>query len=267
MGGSGAVMFALRHPERIAWGIGWVGVHVPEQTPQFSGSYAQVYGPKEWNVKFENGTPVWDYYNDVWFLRQHPALEIGFVSWSNGKNDGAIGWAQAVAFSRAMQETRRPHLFVWNQNGHGARAVLPGGWGEQRNNPLDIRLDQSLPAFTRCSLDGHPGNGDPSDGDPSGGINCYLLWGTKDIVDETNRYELTVFLATNAPQAFCTVDVTPRRLQQLRPQRGERFHWENTALAGGRRVQMGEVVADEHGLVTLPAVVVETGKNRLGLWR
>jgi hypothetical protein len=106
-------------------------------------------------------------------LRRYPDKEIGFVTFSNGKNDNAIGWVQAVDFYRALQDTRRPHLFVWGQAGHGQRAAMPRGGGE-RIMPIDVRMDQSLPAFTNCSLDQDPGNGDPSDGDPEGQINAYL---------------------------------------------------------------------------------------------
>ena len=123
MGGSGAPMFAIRHPERIAWAASWVGVHIPQQSPTFRNSYANVYGQPEWNVTFEDGTPVWDYFDDAWYLRKHPQAEIGLIAFSNGKNDGGIGWPQAVEFYRALQETRRPHLFVWGQQGHGQRAA------------------------------------------------------------------------------------------------------------------------------------------------
>ena len=98
MGGSGSPMLAIRYPERIAWAISWVGVHDPARSPQFAGSYARVYGPREWDVRFEDGTPVWDYFNDAWYLRKYPKKEIGLITFSNGKNDGAIGWPQAVEF-------------------------------------------------------------------------------------------------------------------------------------------------------------------------
>jgi hypothetical protein len=54
MGGSGAPMFAIRYPERIAWAVAWVGVHIPAKSPTFKGSYANSYGPPEWGVKFES---------------------------------------------------------------------------------------------------------------------------------------------------------------------------------------------------------------------
>jgi len=142
MGGSGAPMLAIRYPERIAWAVAWVGVHIPEKSPGFAGSYAQVYGPPEWGVKFEDGTPVWDHFNDARYLRKHPEKEIGLIAFSNGKNDSGIGWPQAAEFYRALQDTKRPHVFVWGQGGHGERAQLPLTLSD-RTVALEPRTDQA----------------------------------------------------------------------------------------------------------------------------
>jgi pimeloyl-ACP methyl ester carboxylesterase len=262
MGGSGSPMFAIRHSDRIAWAIGWVGVHVPAKSPQFKGSYERVYGKPEWNIKFEDGTPVWDYYSDPWYLRKYPKKEIGFITFSNGKNDGGIGWPQAAEFFRALQETRRPHVFVWGQSGHGQRALMPVSLG-QRVLPIDVRTDQSLPAFTHCSLDDAVGNGDPKDGDDKGQANLYLAWETKDIVDTESRWETTVYLIAKATQDTCTVHITPRRLQKLNPEPGRTLPWTNTDLKTGEAVQKGAATADRWGLVTLEKVTVGKGKNRI----
>jgi hypothetical protein len=117
MGGSGAPMFAIRHADRIAWATAWVGVHIPEKSPTFKSSYANVYGPVEWGVKFEDGTPVWDYFNDAWFLRKYPQKEVGLICFSNGKNDGGIGWPHVVDLAKALQEARQPHGVVWRMAG------------------------------------------------------------------------------------------------------------------------------------------------------
>ena len=264
MGGSGSPMFAIRYPERIAWAISWVGVHDPAKTPQFKGSYARVYGKPEWGIKFHDGTPVWDYYRDAWVLRRYPEKEIGFITFSNGKNDGAIGWPQAVEFLRALQDTRRPHLFVWGQGGHGQRARMPVSLRE-RVLPIDIRTDQTLPAFARCSLDDDPGTGDPKNGDPKGQVNLYLAWETKDIVDAPERWEMTVYLIPKAPQDTCTVTLTPRRCQRFKPKPGDKVNWTNTSAAAV--VQTGKAVADKWGLITLEKVAVTKGKNRIAITR
>jgi pimeloyl-ACP methyl ester carboxylesterase len=266
MGGSGALMFAIRHAERIAWAAGWVGVHVPRQSPTFRSSYANVYGPPEWEVKFEDGTPVWDYFDDTWYLRRYPQAEIGLIAFSNGKNDGGIGWRQAVEFHRALQETRRPHVFVWGQQGHGQRAVLPVSLSD-RYLPLDLRTDQSLPAFTQCDLDDDPGDGDPQSGEPQGQSNQYLCWETAEIVDTAERWEMTVGLIDRAPQDSCTVHLTPRRVQQFRPAPGTQVRWTNRSLAVSEVVDRGTAEVDSLGLITLPGLTVDKGLRRISITR
>jgi hypothetical protein len=265
MGGSGSPMLAIRYPERIAWAVSWVGVHIPAQSPQFKGSYANVFGEPEWNVRFDDGTPVWDYFNDARYLREHPEKEVGLILFSNGKNDAAIGWPQAAEFHRALQETHRPHVFVWGQSGHGQRALMPMTL-EERILPIDVRTDRSLPAFSRCSLDDRPGRGAADDGDPKGQSNLYLFWQTKDTLDRPDAWEMTVGLIDKAPKDACTVDITPRRLQAFKPRPEQAVRWTNRA-ADGSVVQSGEVKADAHGLVTLPDVRVGKGKNRIRIER
>ena len=262
MGGSGSLMMAIRFPELIAWSRSWVGVHNPLDSPNFKSSYEGVYGKQAYDVKFEDGTPVWDYYNDSWYLRQYPKKEIGFMTFSNGKNDSAIGWRQAIEFNQALQDTKRPYIFIWGQSGHSQRTIMPLTWSE-RVMPIDIRVDQSLPAFTRCSLDDNPGNGDPLDGDEKGQINACLYWKTEDIVDTVQRWELTVAIIDKAPEEFCLVDITPRRLQQFKPAPFENYLWENIDNATGKIIESGQVTADSNGIVTLPQVKVTKNTNRI----
>jgi S-formylglutathione hydrolase FrmB len=260
MGGSGSLMMAIRHPKRVAWALSHVGVHVPRESPQFKASYELVWGPPEWNVKFEDGTPVWDYFDDAEYIRRHPDAEIGFMTFSNSKNDHAIGWSQAVRFVRALQEARQPHMFVWSTSGHDGRAQMPDGGGE-RVNPLDLRVDQSLPAFTRGSLDDAPGDGDPSTGARAGQINAALAWTPSSIRDEQDEWSITLRLAQGAAVQSGTADVTPRRLQRFKLRAGDRVRWTNQV--NGREVQTGEVVADQWGLVTLPQVQIDRSGSRL----
>nr|WP_319393020.1 alpha/beta hydrolase-fold protein [uncultured Desulfobacter sp.] len=261
MGGSGSLMTAIRYPKQIAWARSWVGVHIPEKSPQFRSSYEKVWGNPEYQVLFEDGTPVWDYYNDAKYLYAHPKAEIGFLTFCNGKNDSQIGWEQAVEFLNALQNTRRPHLFMWGQKGHGERTVMPGN-GSQRVMPLDIRVDRPLPAFTHCSLDDNPGNGDPSDGDQTGQINRWLFWEDQSIIDEPGRFEMTTALMNEAPESTCTVDITPRRVQKFHWPEGKKVFWKNIA-PNKTEVQKGIVLFDRYGLITLEKVRVSKKKNRI----
>jgi len=135
---------------------------------------------------------------------------------------------------------------------------------------MDIRLGHSVPAFTGCSLDDNPGNGDPADGDPEGQLNLYLRWEPDSLVEEQNRYEITVYLVGSAPEDECTVNITPRRCRKFRPASGAKLVWTNSRrnrLAGGAgagtEVQAGEVVADKWGLVTVEGVRIGKEGNRI----
>ncbi|MFO0819653.1 MAG: hypothetical protein U1A77_17025 [Pirellulales bacterium] len=283
MGGSGGPSFAIRNADRVAWTVSWVGVHRPRFAPGFVSSYEQVYGKLAWDVKFEDGTPVWDHFDDVAYLRKHPELDVGFITFSNGKNDDGIGWKQAVDFLRALQETRRPHLFVWGQQGHGQRAALPVTLSE-RHMMMDLRLDQSQPAFTRCSLDDLPGDGDPKQGAPEGQCNLYLTWVTEDVVDTKERWEMTVRLIPQAPRDACTVDLTPRRTQQFKLAPGTKVRWQNRTVGASPKVGSGPVSGknangssasarsdsgivevDRLGLITIPKLNVTKAGNRISL--
>jgi hypothetical protein len=219
-----------------------------------------VYGEAALDVKFEDGTPVWNYFDDVWYLRQYPARETPFIIWSNGKNDTAIGWPQAFDFYRAMQETKRPHMFLWGQAGHGSRTVMPLNH-DGRVNPIDMRIDQSQPAFTRCSLDDNPGNGDPDIGAKEGGINLWLYWETTNVVDEAGEWQMTVRLLDKAPKDECIVDLTPRRLQRFKVSPGASVDW--TSTSGGTQVQSGKIAADQNGLITIEGLRVGKAGNRV----
>ena len=281
MGGSGAPVYGTHRPGAVAWVSSWVGVHVPARTPHFKGSYELCYGRAEWKLKHESGATAFGHFDDAAWVRDHPQVSMPLICFGNGKDDGGIGWSQALEYFRALQQARQPHVFHWALGGHGVRATLPGPGASGSSMPLDVRTDQSMPAFTACSLDGDPGTGrklatpaehkgpdgrvrkDPYDGDPAGYANRWLYWKTKDVVDEPTRWEMTVALMAKAPADTCTVAVTPRRLQRFKPSPGQALSWTNTALASGKTVQSGKAKADRWGLVTLEAVKVTKGGNRL----
>ena len=107
--------------------------------------------------------------------------------------------------------------------------------GGQRVNPLDLRTDQSLPAFSHCSLDDDPGSGAPDDGAPSGQSNVFLTWNTRTIVDEAALWSVSIALTDRTPHPTATVDITPRRLQRFKLAPGDKVLWTNTRGAALRR--------------------------------
>ena len=65
-----------------------------------------------------------------------------------------------------------------------------------------------------------------------------------------------MYLIPKAPQDTCTVDITPRRLQQLKAEPGQKLPWSNKAVGTGEVVQKGTATADRWGLITLEKVMV-----------
>ena len=283
MGGGGSLAYGLRRGGLVSWGSGWVGVHRPAGTPHFLGSFELCYGRVGWKLKHADGLTAFDCFDDAAWLRRHPTADVPLLCFGNGKDDGGIGWPQALEYFRALQETRQPHVFHWALGGHGVRATLPGPGASGNTLPLDVRTDQSLPAFTKCSLDEDPGTGallpkpaehrgrdgrvrrDKYDGDPEGHANRWLYWKTADIVDEPGRWEMTVALTDAAPAGECTAAVTPRRLQRFKAKPGETFAW--TSADDGKAVQRGKVTADRWGLLTVENVKITKGGNRLRIER
>lgn len=206
---------------------------------------------------------AFDYWDSARFVREQPAREIPYICFANGKNDSGIGWQQAWLFLQALIDTRRSFKFNWGQAGHGQRSVLPGPARSDRYIAIDIDRDKTLPAFTNCSLDDDPGNGDPNVGGPSGQINGYLLWQPNDAVDEPGRWEMTVYLILAASQDACTVDITPRRCRSFMPISGNVCQWSNIDIASSQQIESGTVTPDQYGLVTLQRLTVSKTKNRI----
>jgi len=208
-----------------------------------------------------------------------PEMTKGFQAWGRAQIWGAhfteMGWPPFPRFLRAMIDTKRPFIYRWQ--------VSDG-------RPI-IRRNQSVPAFGNCSLDDNIGNGDLNNGYPlgSGQLNGYLNWDSETIVDEPDRWEMTVMLDATAPLDHCTVDLTPRKVRRFKTQPGQPFRWTCTflppptdkqkkegaspgerlaaRLARGSRLDSGSITADEWGLMTIRQMQMQKGAQRVVIRR
>jgi len=261
MGGTGASLWGIKNGDYFANIASWVGVHIPLETPTFKGSFEGVYGQDEWNVKYDGtNSTVWEYEDNTQWLRNNLKKETPHMTFTNGKNDSAIGWPQAWKFAKAMIETKRPFAFNWGLNSHGQRANFPGASEVNPYPGMVFRLNQSVPAFANGSLDDDLG-ATPETAVDTGAINYWYLWDTENIVDTANQWVMTFFLPDKAPQASATVDMTPRKLQSFIAIPSAKYHWTNTE--NGVEVQNGTVTADANGLITLLSVKITKNKNKI----
>mgnify|MGYP001085340912 CR=1 FL=1 len=262
MGGAGCIMWGCREPNAFAYANGWVGVYIPRETPQFKGSFEQVYGLDAYDCEYEDtGVAAFDYWDSAQFILSDPGQEVPYLCFANGKNDSAIGWPQAYTFVNALITARQPFKFKWGQSGHGERSSLPAG--SDRYIGIVIKKNVTLPAFTNCSLDDNMGNGDPADGDLSGNLNAYSLWETDTTVDQADQWEATIYLRDTAPVGTCTVDLTPRRCQAFSTPQGTQINWTNTNVTTSQQVGSGTAVAEQWGLVTLTGITMSKDGNRI----
>jgi hypothetical protein len=266
MGGSGASMWGIRSGHIFSGIISMVGVHIPAESPSFASSYATVFGPQNTPCRYDNsilqrfGYPLvsasdnvsaWDYWdNDLW-LRTHPTSETPWITYSNGQNDGAIGWPQAWDMTRALIDTKRGFNLVWGQGGHGQRPVQLGGFSGG-NSTLEFRFDQFVPAATNCSLNGNLGTS-PETAAPSGQINQYLTWDTTTVAETATSLSFRLALSNASTATSATADITPRRLQAFHPAPGTTCTWQ-ALNSTGTLLNSGTVSVDSSGLFTLPAI-------------
>ncbi|MHC4398377.1 MAG: hypothetical protein ACYTG0_01715 [Planctomycetota bacterium] len=253
--------FGIRHPEIfgfLSFG-GYTASYDYQWAPQGRG-LRRLLGPRETAVTVD-GLPAWDQFNVGWYVNTYPGRDIPFLYLlsGTGKDKGhtsEFGWQDDPRGWAGLRDGRQNFIAFWARSRIESYLTIPTmAWGT------------SLPAFSNCSLDNNPGNGDPADGDPYGQINGWLLWQTDDVVDEPDRWEMTVYLTADRPADACTVDVTPRHRARFDPKPGDAFRWTNTSVAAADVVQSGTTAADRWGLVTLENVAVAQGKNRIRITR
>jgi len=226
---------------------------VPQQHGWKWGPYPK--GSKNWL-----GIDQWEYMDLPKWIRENPTVELPYwLCWPAygaypNHTIGDFGFMPWPEMLHAMASTKRAFAANWSTNGPGPLAPL-------RALVPRIRLHQSLPAFTNCSLDHSPGDGDHADAQKGGGMNIYQLWEPETLVDEPGRWEITLRLRDDCPYPECTTDLTPRRCQEFKPKPGETFAW--TVSAVGKELQRGVAAADRWGLVTLKGLRLRKAKCRV----
>jgi len=263
--GTGALHLAMWHPERFAS----VDVHVPF----IDGSYQE--GAESNAKRFEpfcgpmslmcsDGMPLGERLNLVKCASERPD-DLPFVSFRAGRNDSSVFWKPKPAFIRAMQGQRHGLLACWDDGSHGtAMRKLPYGvpkHGDHKWYMARFAINKSYPAFSNFAPDDDPGNGEKTDGDIEGCVNRGLDW--KDIVDEGDRYEITVFLDRPDAELPLTVDMTPRRRQRFLPAAAGLVRARNIA-ADGTTIQTTDITVDQAGRITYEGFMLTSVEgNRL----
>ncbi|MDP6634946.1 MAG: hypothetical protein QGG42_08620 [Phycisphaerae bacterium] len=256
--------WALRHGDvfSVVMSNGYGNIAIGKEAQK----HGWKWGPYPKGSKNWRGVDQWEYMNLAKWVRRNPTVELPYwLCWpaygaypSHTIGDfGFMPWPEMI---HAMASTKRAFAANWSSNG-------PGGVRPLRDLVTRIRRDQALPAFGNCSLDHTPGDGDHTDAEKGGGINLYQIWQPETLLDEPDKFEITVSLRDNCPAETCTTDLTPRRCRKFKAKAGQRFAWTHSNAKDAKPFQSGRAVADKWGLVTVKNLRLGKQKSRLTIRR
>lgn len=212
----------------------------PKQAPLF----ASAWGPKSPAIKDDKGRPQWGWAMLDQLALADPATAIPLMtcrgtSWG-GKRFYGSGFG---TFYTNMQTAHQPVI-----GGHGwdCKLITPD-WYTGRWRGLDLTNKTPVMAFANSATSRMKLQ--------SGNTNFYHQW--KDVVDEKARF--SVFLSGGV-----RADVTPRRLQNFRPEPGARLRWETSPVAsrGDKtppKPAEGTVTVGRYGVFTIKQVQTPPG--------
>lgn len=271
MGACGTIDFALRHSEIFAaiWAhVGNVAYKHGDKARGWTDNWFRIIafcGPLD--LRCSDGMTLEERLDSARFVQSHTG-DLPFLAMTNSRNDGSIQWQHLPGFYRAMQARRHGFVAAWNDATHSTNArVTPPDFMKWSTFERLSRfaINKSYPAFSRCSKDGDPGNGDKDNGDIVGYMNYGLDWA--DPTDLPDRYEVLVRWNREQEALPVAVDVTPRRVQRFRLKPGEACDGVNLD-ADGRQIQSASLRADKDGLLTFAGLRITSAKgNRLVLTR
>lgn len=259
MGGIGSLHMALMYPDYFSA----INAYVPVVTGSMG-------GPGDVNPPL--------------FVLSNMKQSVPFIMMTAGRADNIVGWREKLKFSSVMELAQQGFALYWDARQHAYAEVekYPPVWnepnGRQTHLLTSFSLKQSYPAISDLSAMDDPGIvnlatrpvdrpalDSPGVGDLVGTINGQVDWETDSIVDESDRYEMTLKLNEYAEVDSATMSITPRRLQNFRPESGQsvRYVFEE----GEKSLKEGVVRVDQNGLMQIAWAPVTKNGVRMKLSR
>jgi hypothetical protein len=266
MGAMGSLFNSIMLRDRIA--ALWIYAPSFDMASWSAGLLDRAWGTFQSNLLTNEGYKRNERLNSIYLLGANRMNSVPLIFTFCGKNDNVVRWEEKPVFYDSISVFRHGGFHFWSMSDH-QQVFFNSPW--QLTFPnfsffTRYRTNLSYPAFSNCSIDSDPGNGTPSNGDPIGSINGHLDW-TDNIIDETNRWEATLFIkdllttggTITVPDSALT-DVTLRRLQNFSVLSDSVITWEN--VRNGIVVQQGSFVYNG-GLITLSGVKVYKDSSRI----
>lgn len=274
--GFGAILMASIIPEKIAAVYDNVE---PFAVSPLSDTYKQMWG--ESATELNSDILDWETGDALTFKKLTHFIKMMNVNEQrsmppvfdiHGKNDVTVTWnADKVEWMDSLNLNHIGGAWYWDQRDHGGSGK---NFDDEEMEPNYYRFatNISYPAFSNCSINQDPGNGNKKDGADYGTYNGYLDFVDDNIADKSCSYLIHVFIkdfyvggVLDALQySTCTTDVTFRRLQNFQPAIGSTIKWKNFDDVTNLLVQSGSFTYNG-GLITLTGLTVTKTGNRFKL--
>jgi len=279
MGGGGALLFALHHPE---WALGAVADKPPidmRALPTLRDMAEKTLGPMEMNLKvLGTNISAWEYTSVPCLLNNQPRSRL-WLDIHHGRRDAVVPFEQyhtslsppARSFLQLFEEGAASGVFAWDMSAH-ERPDPIGPW-QPVYQPMatgTLRMDRPTLVFFNPSV-GHFGlpeglgkwqPGQRPERAPRGMINAFCRWEGTDLVDRTDRFEVSLWLANDQgewrPEGGSGIfySVSPRGTHQFTLPPRCPFRWRVEPDGIG-----GKVASDAQGQLTIDRVPLKWGRN------
>ncbi len=259
--GYGALLTSILHPDDIA---ATAETSAPIIIKAFPGSdretqwcsYYSDVNSDILNPKTGDTLPIWHVFDLSTMFNLNMNRSLPYFTGVNGRQDVTVGWVQYLLWYDSVNLNRQGGVWFWDQRNHSGQGK---NFSVQETHPDFLRFstNKSYPAFSYCSINQNPGNGDVNNGDPYGAINGYLDWDDASIKDKNCSYSIRCFIkdfyvsgVLQTQYDSCTADITLRRLQKFEPVYGDVISWK-VKNSNNKIVQQGSFTFSD----TLPPTI------------
>jgi hypothetical protein len=199
---------------------------------------SRLWGDHNINLFTKDSIQVYDRLNAGYMARKYMSETLPFIIAFNGKYDNVVGWGEKINFYKAFNDAGQAGVFYWDSRTHSSTDNAELFPEHKISDIYKYTLNKSFPAFSNCSANNYPGDGNNNSGDKFGTINGFLDW-SDSIRDEEDYYEIYIFpktiLTTEGtiqPPEKIRVDITLRRLQNFRISSLKSYYYQNINSKG-----------------------------------
>lgn len=278
MGGSGALAFGMRYPNVFAQIYAGQPYTNYRSSPSYrvrelEGKWGRIganlkiqnRGPYALPLEKYNGTPVWEWQNHQQQLLRRKSDEMSYIMVDHGSLDKIIPFdTQGRDFYYFLTITNRAFSGEVTNADHVWQGFVARNYnGFSLGSGIFPPRQEALVAFSRATQS----SGFPTP--PIASFNKTLRWAGKSrmfargIIDLLDQFVVNL----KSDGGTQTVDVTPRRVQNFKIQKGASYQWKNQFLTNNGVIQQGRVVATTNTILTLPRVTILSAGNRLTITR